>query len=347
MASALSSRWSPTPPSSAGFDGRRSPASELILLEGSEASVGGEEASTGSAAIAGAVPARQNGSGARTSSATTAREARAEAGRAGAEVAALGAKASDYLTPESDDSSQAMPSGAGTDDVDGALRLTLDQLGVGASNPFRSHASEAAPLKQDANARLQASLRQGSVELDRRRQLGPEGPVLRAAHQLLSSNEVLLETSATVDVRVDAGGRVTSIHLSSASSQSQDWRKLAEGLLASLGPARLKLVGGEGLDFQLRLASTLQLPSGAAPGVRLSALGQTLRDGEGASSTSLTLSPTAPLRAEEVFDTSGRHLDSPIRFQVGLLTLKGDVADVAAGPRRVVQVLLVASNTAP
>lgn len=230
---------------------------------------------------------------------------------------------------------------------DGAPTLSLDQLGVGAFNPFRSLATESPPPKQDANQRLQASLRQGSLEADRRRSLGPEGPVLRAAHQLVSANEMLLETSAIVDVRVDAAGRVTSVQLSSASSQTEAWRKLAERLLASLGPARLQLAGAsQGLDFKLRLTSTMQLPSGAAPGVRLGVLGQTLREGGGSSSTSLSLSPTAPLPSEQVSDTAGRHQDQPMQFEVGLLKLRGDVTDVAASPRRVVQVIVLASNTA-
>jgi hypothetical protein len=156
---------------------------------------------------------------------------------------------------------------------------------------------------------------------------------------------MLVETSAVIDVRVDATGRVASLHLSSASSQSEDWRRLANKLLTTLGPTRLRLAGpNAGLGFKLRLTSTMQLPSGAAPGARLDLFGQTLHEGAGPSSTSLSLSPTAPLQAEQVFDTAGRHQDHPMQFEVGLLELRGDVADAAARPRRVVQVTVLASN---
>lgn len=173
--------------------------------------------------------------------------------------------------------------------------------------------------------------------------LGPEGPVLRAAHQLVMADEMLVETRAIVDVRVDATGRVASLHLSSASSQSEDWRKLTDKLLKTLGPRRLRLAGAnQGLSFKLRLASSMQLPSGAAPGVRLDLFGQTLHEGAGPGSTSLSLSPTAPLQAEQVFDTAGRHQDHPLQFELGLFELRGDVADAAARPRRVVQVAVLA-----
>ena len=58
------------------------------------------------------------------------------------------------------------------------------------------------------------------------------------------------------------------------------------------------------------------------------------------------LSPTTPLRREEVFDTAGRNLDRPMRFEVGLLELKGDVADVTAKARRVVEVAVLSIDAA-
>lgn len=319
---------------------------ELIFLDDGEPSVAIEELAASSASIEAARPLLHESPSSRK--APSARDAPSGASHdSRTESAATRAETSNSLTPHLPGARSGAPAPAEANEPvnGGAPLLSLDQLGVGGPSPFRSLVTEAPPPKQDANQRLQASLRQGSLERDRQRALGPEGPVLRAAHQLVSANEVLIETSAIVDVRVDAAGRVASVHLSSASSQTEDWRKLAESLVKSLGAVRLRRAGeSPGFDFKVRLASTMQLPSGASPGVRLGLLGQTLREAGGPKSTSLSLSPTAPLQSEPVFDTSGRHQDHPMQFELGLLKLKGDVGDIAAGPRRVVQITVLASN---
>jgi hypothetical protein len=60
----------------------------------------------------------------------------------------------------------------------------------------------------------------------------------------------------------------------------------------------------------------------------------------------VSLAPTAPLAnaSGKVIDDTGRHLDSPLRFEVGLLKLNMDVGDVGARARRVVEVAVLAMH---
>jgi hypothetical protein len=223
-----------------------------------------------------------------------------------------------------------------------AATLSVDQLGIGTTNPFRMVAPEVPSREQRANRRLQAALYRGRLDDDRARGLGAEGPVLGAARRVVLASEALVESSAVLNVQVDAVGRVTSVDVLQVSSQTEDWRLMAQGLMAALGPIRLRATASsEPFGMKLHIASALRLPSGADPGLRLGFLGQTLRDGEGPASASLSLSPTAPLRRVEVFDSAGRHQDHPLQFELGALELKGDVADTAATAQRVVRVSML------
>jgi hypothetical protein len=220
--------------------------------------------------------------------------------------------------------------------------LSLDQLGIGTTNPFRRVAPEAPSGEQRDNRRLQASLHQGRLVNDRVRGLGAEKPVLDAARRLVLASEALLETSAVLNVVVDARGRVTHVDVLQATSQTEGWRLMAQGLMSALNPVRLRVsASNEAFGMKLRVDSAMRLPSGADPGLRLGLLGQTLREGERPGSASISLSPTAPLPTVEVFDNAGRHQDHPLQFELGLLKLKGDLSDTAAAAQRVVQVAVL------
>lgn len=164
----------------------------------------------------------------------------------------------------------------------GPATLSLDQLGIGATNPFIGLPQESLSPEERANRRLQASLYQGSLDSARQRGLGPEAPVVNAARRLVLADEALVETSAVLNVRVDAGGRVTSVDVLSAASQPEAWRLISDRLLSTLGPVTLRLGhAGQPLSLKLRLASAMRLPSGAAPGLRTDLLGRTLHSGGG------------------------------------------------------------------
>jgi hypothetical protein len=222
-----------------------------------------------------------------------------------------------------------------------APTLSLDQLGLG-SNPFLDITSEPLTKAEQANARLQAALHPPSIGRDHQRSLGPAGPVADAARRLVLADDGLVETSAVLNVRVDSGGHVTEVHVLEASSQNRAWQLIAARLAKALNPVTLRAASShQGWGMKLRLASSVQLPSGAAPGMRMGVLGQQVAGSGGPGSTSLELSPTSKLDLKEPIDSVGRHLDLPIQFEVVLLKLRADPGDIGATARRVVEVAVL------
>lgn len=221
--------------------------------------------------------------------------------------------------------------------------LSLDQLGVG-TNPFLDVGIQPLTKEEQANARLHAALHPPSVERERQMP-GAAGPVVAAARRLVLDDDTLLETSAVLNVRVDGAGRVTEVHVLDASSQAKAWQMVAARLAQALGPVKLREGSPQGWGMKLRLASSVQLPSGAAPGMRFGVLRQQVAGSGGPGSTSLELSPTSKLDLPEPVDSVGRHMDSPIRMEVMLLKLKADPADIGAVARRVVEVAVLSIDT--
>jgi hypothetical protein len=127
-----------------------------------------------------------------------------------------------------------------------------------------------------------------------------------------------------------------------ASSQITAWRLIAARLAQALNPVTLRAANSkQGWGMKLRLASSVQLPSGAAPGMRMGVLGQQVAGSGGPGSTSLELSPTSKLDLEEPIDSVGRHMDAPLRVEVMLLKFRADPSDIGAPARRVVEVAVL------
>lgn len=241
--------------------------------------------------------------------------------------------------PESDEP----PAPAATDEPPRSAppTLSLEQLGVGA-NPFLDVRVEPLTKAEQANARLHAALHPPSVGRDHQRNLGPAGPVADAARRLVLADEGLVETSAVLNVRVDGAGHVTEVHVLEASSQIKAWQWVAARLAQALNPVTLRAAASkQGWGMKLRLASSVQLPSGAAPGLRMGVLGQQVAGSGGPGSTSLELSPTSKLDLKPPIDPVGRHMDLPIPFEVMLLKLRADPGDLGATARRVVEVAVL------
>jgi hypothetical protein len=218
-------------------------------------------------------------------------------------------------------------------------KLSLDQLGL-VTNPFRDIASQPLTKEERTKARLHAALH----PLSPGRELGP---VADAARRLVLDDDRLVESNAILNVRVDAVGHVTEVHVLETSSQSTTWQLIAARLARALAPAKLRADGSQqGWDMKLRLSSTVQLPSGAAPGMRLGVLGRQVAGGGGPGSTSLELSPTPKLDLKEPIDSIGRHLDDPMRFEVMLLKWRADPTDINATARRVVEVAVLSIDPA-
>jgi hypothetical protein len=143
-------------------------------------------------------------------------------------------------------------------------------------------------------------------------------------------------------------GHVTEVHVLEASSQIKAWQWIAAPLAKAIDPATLPTAGSkQGWDMKLRLASSMRLPSGTAPGKRMGVLGQQAASSGG--STSLELSPTSKLDIKDPIDSIGSHLDAPIQFEVMLIKLRADPTDLGAPARRVVEVavLSIEESAAP
>jgi hypothetical protein len=223
----------------------------------------------------------------------------------------------------------------------GSPGLSLAQLGVG-TNPFLGIRVEPPTEEERANARLQAALHPPSLERDRQRGLGPAGPVADAARRLVLADGGLVETSAVLNVRVDGSGHVTEVHVLESSNQIQAWQMVAARLFQALNSVALRTASTKhGWDMKLHLASSVRLPSGSAPGMRMGVLGQQVAGSGGPGSTSLELSPTSKLDLEEPIDSTASHLDQPLQFEVMLLKLRADPTDIGAPARRVVEVAVL------
>lgn len=218
--------------------------------------------------------------------------------------------------------------------------LSLDQLGIG-TNPFLDITVEPLTKAEQASVRLEAALHPPALDRDHQRSLGPAGPVADAARRLVLADDSLVETSAVLNVRVDGAGHVTEIHVLESSIQIKAWQLIAARLSQALNPVTLRTANSKGWDMKLRLASSVRLPSGAAPGMRIGVLGQQVAGSGGPGSTSLELSPTSKLDLEEPIDSVGRHLDQPLIFEVMLLKLRADPTDIGAPARRVVEVAVL------
>jgi hypothetical protein len=228
-----------------------------------------------------------------------------------------------------------------------APTLSLEQLGVG-NNPFLDIRVEPLTKAEQANARLQAALHPSSIERDHQRSLGPAGPVVAAARNLVLADDGLVETSAVLNVRVDGAGRVTEVHVLEASSQIKAWQLIAARLAKALDPVTLRAAkSNPGWGLKLRLASSVRLPSGAAPGLRMGVLGEQVAGSGGPGSTSLELSPTSKLDIKGPIDDVGRHMELMIPFEIMLLKFRADPSDIGATARRVVEVAVLSIDVTP
>jgi hypothetical protein len=188
-------------------------------------------------------------------------------------------------------------------------------------------------------------LRRAVVEQESSWRSGPEAPIVQAARRLALANESLLDTGAVLQIHMDPASGVSRVDLLEARSHTRAWLDMAEALRRALVGVPVHAAHSKAAwTVTLQLSSSMKLPSGSDPGLRVGVLGQTLHEGAGPTSASVSLAPTAPLAntSGKVIDDTGRHLDSPLRFEVGLLKLNVDVSDIAARARRVVEVAVLA-----
>lgn len=222
-------------------------------------------------------------------------------------------------------------------------QLSLRDLGVDrGSNPFMGSVTEQPTERQLLNQRLRHALRGEIAKQDQARGLGPEGPAVTAVTDLVMASATAPNTSALLRVRTDGAGGVTLVDVLEADRDGDEWQRIAAELVRALAGKKLRVpAGSNGVSFQLRVVSRVQLPSGADPGLSVDVLGIPLKKGDGDRSTKLSiLSPV--IKEVEVPDSNGVRV--PV-VSFAIIGAAGDLADIGAVARRLVSAYLVTMET--
>ena len=227
----------------------------------------------------------------------------------------------------------------GKGDGDAGPRLSLDQLGVGGKNPFLGSPADLPTKRQLLNQRLRQSLRAELARHDQTRGLGPEGPAVTAVTEIVMASATAPNTTALLRVRTDGAGRVTFVEVLDADRDGDEWQRIAERLRQALASRKLRVPArSNGVSFQLRVTSRVQLPSGADPGLAIDLFGIPVKKGEGDRSAKISvLSPTIV----QVPVPGGDGATMPA-LTLALIGASGDLADIGAVARRLVTAYLVA-----
>jgi hypothetical protein len=238
--------------------------------------------------------------------------------------------------PGTAEGAAAAPGGSGP-------QLSLRDLGVDrGSNPFIGSVTEQPTERQLLNQRLRRALRGEIAKQDQARGLGPEGPAVTAVTDLVMASATAPNTSALLRVRTDGAGGVTLVDVLEADRDGDEWQRIAAELVRALAGKKLRVpAGSNGVSFQLRVVSRVQLPSGADPGLSVDVLGIPLKKGDGDRSTKLSiLSPV--IKEVEVPDSNGIRV--PV-VSFAIVGAAGDLADIGAVARRLVSAYLVTMET--
>ncbi|HTV25291.1 MAG TPA: hypothetical protein VMG12_41640 [Polyangiaceae bacterium] len=249
-----------------------------------------------------------------------------------------GAAAGDGIEAAAPGAEGAAPSADGTGPA-----LSLRDLGVDrGSNPFIGSVTELPTERQLANQRLRESLRGELAKRDQARGLGPEGPAVTAVTEIVMASATAPNTTALLRVRANGAGAVTLVDVLEADRDSDEWQRIAGELVRALAGKKLRVPpGSNGVSFQLRVVSRVQLPSGADPGLAIDVLGIPVKKGEGKRSSKLSiLSPM--IQEVEVPNSNGQRV--PV-VSFSLIGGAGDLADIGAVARRLVTAYLVAMDT--
>jgi hypothetical protein len=203
--------------------------------------------------------------------------------------------------------------------------LSLAQLGVEGANPFLDRGDPAAARAAKAariKRRLDRSLAQGLTDADVARGRGAGGPVLRSLEAAVYASSVPLNGSASFIFTIDSEGKLVSSVLGDASTDRQAWVRVARQTAQAFAARKLTVPKGKGIKLTVAVTSHLELPSGADPGLEVSAQGVPVKKGGGPRSTRLDLSI----------------------FPFPAATLAGDPADIGARPRRMVHAHVVSEE---
>jgi hypothetical protein len=239
--------------------------------------------------------------------------------------------------------------GEAADTGDEAPRLSLRELGIGAEhNPFTGAPPSQPTQRQALNERLSHSLRSELASRDQELGLGPEGPAVAAVKGIVLNSATLPNTSAVLRLRTDGDGLTVHVEVIESSNASDGWRRIADELKRALAGKKLRVPPGTGgVSMALRVASRVQLPSGADPGLAVELFGQNIKAGEGDKSSQISiLTPKVVVQQVEIPYSNGGTM--PLAgVALSIVSGSGDIGDIGAVARRVVTAYLVSMETHP
>jgi hypothetical protein len=224
-------------------------------------------------------------------------------------------------------------------------KLSLSQLGIGERNadailPYLNVASADA-----AEQRLNRHLAQATLDRDRNRSNGIEGPITRA----LSTGAMALvapDSVAKVAVLIGSDGRVADFRIVESNQDARLLQELGERVKAMLANAPVRVPNGRAVEFTYELTSEILLPSGRAPGLGVTVLGIPLKSGHSEKSSRISiLEPKLSVESTSLPDPdrNGQVTQTPPQIAVGitLIGINADPVDLGAKARQVIHARLI------
>jgi hypothetical protein len=246
------------------------------------------------------------------------------------------------IQPEGDSAPRAQqPAPRAQQPAPRAPGLSLDDLGIGATNPFIQRGASEGPFDPKSAAqvtrRVDRVLADGIANADQRRGLGPEGPLLASLERAARQSLTPPNSTALFRLRTDGSGMLVGVQVIDANSDHAIWQKLGDRVLSGLGKKRLRgSHGAKGLTFEIRVISRAALPSGRDPGLELDVLGLPLQKPEGAkNATRLGILDLPKYSVQKVTLPDGRTIEVPV-ITVSALEVNGDPVDIGAPAQRIV-----------
>jgi hypothetical protein len=224
--------------------------------------------------------------------------------------------------------------------------LTREQLGL-TLNSHLAREEQSSPILRDMKARiatnetLSKSIQQDAVERSGELGLGPEGPILSKLEKLALSNSGIGNGFATLSVRIVDGGKL-DFELLGASTDHFQWLKLLEQAKRELQAQKLSPpAGSHGVEFEIRLESRVQLPSGADPGFFVDLFGRTLKKGEGKRSNGVSILSSLPKLKVDESALGQKDRTMAQRLEVDIVKVPLDPADLSGKRSRIISARVV------
>lgn len=239
-----------------------------------------------------------------------------------------------------------------------APHLNLAQMGVGQASPWlwpegtvypkgQADAPEASNESRDALAerRVERNLAAGLNEQDQAKGTSSASWLTSTLTQAAMGTAPPRST-ARFSILTDPRGLVLSVDLVDANGDAEAWKAVGSRALAELRGRQRSNPSGHPIRTLVEVVSRVKLPSGRSPGMGVSLLNLPLKRREHEDSPNIALLSLKPkLQVGEVLDptrSGGETTKLPyIMPQVELVNINGDLVDIGAAGRQVVQSKIV------